>query len=208
MEYPSNSAKAKPVASPDPEERKLESVVAGPVTRRKKPLGRRFTEAFIGGDAPSVWGYVVGDVLVPAARDMLADALTQGFERMIYGEARSTGRRAASRGGQGYTSYNRYSSSTIRREDPRPPMSRRARSQHEFDEIILATRAEAEEVLDNLFQLIEKYGQATVGDLYELVDLTGNYTDDKWGWSDLRGSNVRRTRNGYLLDLPKPDPID
>jgi len=87
-------------------------------------------------------------------------------------------------------------------------MSRRGRASHDFDEIILATRVEGEEVIERLFDLVSRYEAATVADLYELVGVSGNYTDDKWGWTDVRGSGVTRVRNGYLLDLPKPEPID
>lgn len=216
--YPNNSYKAK-TAKPAKDEqevepKKVEKVVAGEVVRRKKPLGKRFAETFIGGDAKSVMGYVMMDVLLPAAKDTIADAVSQGIERMLFGEVRSTSRRTGVRpsGSNGYVSYNRYTpnSSRIpdhRREDPRNA-SRRARNSHNFDEIILPTRVEAEEVIDNLFQLLSKYDQATVSDLYDLVGVTGDYTDEKWGWTDIRGAGVTRIRNGYLLDLPKPEPLD
>lgn len=212
-QFPANSHKTR--AAPEEkqsETKKVEKVVEGDVVRRKKPLGKRFAETFFGGDAKGVVAYVVMDVLIPAAKDTVADAFSQGIERMLFGEVRSTSRRTGQRpgGGAGYTNYNRYSSprESTRREDPRNSISRRARSSHDFDEIILATRAEATEVVDRLFDLIAKYETATVADLYELVGVSGNYTDDKWGWTDIRGAGVTRVRNGYLLDLPKPEPLD
>ncbi len=87
-------------------------------------------------------------------------------------------------------------------------MSRQARAGHNFDEIILDQRAEAEEVIDKLFELVSRYDTATVADLYELVGLSATHTDHKWGWSDLHGSGVSRVRGGYLLDLPEPVPFD
>lgn len=87
-------------------------------------------------------------------------------------------------------------------------MSRRARSNHDFDEIVLETRVEAEEVIDGLFALISQYETATVADLYELLGESGNFQDEKWGWMDMRGAGVSRIKNGYLLDLPRPEPLD
>lgn len=214
--YPSNSHKSKAAAESSESERttsgekKVERVVSGDVLRRKKPLGKRFMETFVGGDARSVWNYVLLEVLIPAAKDAMADAITQGIERVLFGEVRSSNRRGTSRTG-GYVSYNRYSSPSRppwdRGRDERPPLSRRARAQHDFDEIILPTRREAEEVIDNLFNLISKYDVASVADLYDLVGITPNFTDNKWGWADIRGADVTRVRNGYLLDLPKPEPL-
>jgi hypothetical protein len=214
-EFPSNSHKlreSKPVVDPVPAEKRAEKVVEGDVVRRKKPLGKRFTETFFSGDARGVVSYVFMDVLLPAAKDAFADAIGSGLEKMLYGEVRSTSRRTGARpsGSGGFVSYNRYSSSPqgARREEPRPgAISQRGRATHDFDEIILATRAEAEEVVSRLFDIVAKYEAATVADLYELVGVAAKFTDDKWGWTDIRGAGVTRVRNGYLLDLPRPESL-
>ncbi len=206
-EFPSNSHKSKEPEAP--REPKVQKVVEGTVERRKTPLGRRLAETFMGGDAKSVSRYVVLDVLLPAAKDMVADAVSQGIERMLFGEVRSVGRRTGTRpsGSNGYVSYNRFSGPSGRREEPRQ-MTDRARARFEFDDIILPTRVEAEEVINQLFLLIQKYDAVTVADLYDSVGITPKYTDEKWGWTDLRGLGATRVRNGYLLDLTRPEPLD
>jgi hypothetical protein len=75
-------------------------------------------------------------------------------------------------------------------------------------DIVLATEADAEEVLERLFQMIVKYDVASVGDLYDAVGLNGTYEDTKWGWANLAGSGVSRVRSGYMLVLPKPVPVE
>lgn len=188
-----------------PTKKKVEKVVTSTVTRRPKPLGKKFSDTFVSGDARGVAVYVLNDVMLPAAKDMVADAVSQGIERMLFGD--STRSRPTRRGGSAYTSYNRITSAP-KRDEPRREMTRKARAAHDFDEIILESRAEAEEVLDNLYSLVSDYDVATVGDLYELVDQPSSFTDEKWGWVDLRGANITRVRGGFLLDLPKPDYID
>lgn len=211
--YPNNSSKAKTSPESAPEPKVIESVVTSEVTRRKIPLGRRLAETFIGGDARTVGGYVVLEVLVPAARDMIADAFTQGIERMIYGEVKSTSRRTGTRpsGQNGYVSYNRITQSNNRSsglgEFARREPDRRARANHDFDGIVIATRVEAQEVLKRMFDIIETYDTATVSDLYELVGITPSYTDSHWGWTELPGADIVRVRDGYLLDLPKPQSV-
>jgi len=205
--YPPNSRKPpKPV---EEEPKKIEKVIEGTVIRRKKPAWKRITESFGGGDFRTVGSYVMLEVLIPAAKDTLADVVSQGIERMLFGEARSASRRTGYRPGQGYVSYNRYGPKTQygRRDEPRNP-SRKARTTHDFDEIILSTRVEAEEVIDRLFDIVARYESASVKDLYELVGVPPNYTDDKWGWTDIRGAGVTRITGGYLLDLPKTEPLD
>ena len=72
----------------------------------------------------------------------------------------------------------------------------------------MASRTEAAEVIDRLFGLVERYGSASVADLYDMLDINKYPVDERWGWIDLRGATVTHVRNGYLLDLPKPEPIE
>lgn len=206
-QFPSNSKR--PTRARD-EPKQIQRVVEGEVVRRKTPLGRRLAQNLIGGDAQSVWGYVFGEVLIPAARNTIADAVSGGIERMVFGDSSGPTRRHSRSGGPiGHTPYHRYhGNGRSSRDEPRREISRRARATHSFDEIILKSRVEAEEVLDRLDDLIDKYDAASVADLYELVGVSGNYTDDKWGWSDIRGAAIQHVRGGYLLNLPKPEPID
>lgn len=217
--YPSNSRKAKeevPEKTVEREKRVEKPVVTGnAATRRKKPLGKRFMETFVGGsDAQSVWEYVLRDVLVPAAKDTVTQAVSEGVERLIFGEVRGRHRASSSRGSSaGYTNYQRYASphGTTRREDPREArreISRHSRATHDFDEIVLPSRVAAEEVIEELFALLEKYDEAKLSDLYDLCNISGQFTDERYGWTDLRGSRAVRVRGGYLLDLPRPHELD
>jgi len=76
------------------------------------------------------------------------------------------------------------------------------------EDIILRTRGEGEAVIASLSDLIEDYGVASVADLYDLVGITGSFTDNKYGWTNLRTASVTRVRDGFLLNLPRPTPID
>jgi hypothetical protein len=205
-QFPPNSVRAKVESEAEtPQDKKVEAVVKGEVQRRKKPLGKRFHEIFLGGDARGTAQYVVFSVLIPAAKDMLVEAGAQGIERLVYGESR---RRPAGRSpmATGHIAYNRPPAAV----SDRPPaaMSRRARTRFDFDEIILQTRGEAEEVLDRMYDLLSRYDSVSVADLYELTGVQSAHTDQKWGWVDLRGSGLTRTRQGgYVIDLPEPSPL-
>lgn len=208
--YPSNS---KIVKEEKPEKKRLDPVVTEGVSHRKKGLGKRITETFTGDDARSVGEYVLFDVIIPAAKTMISDAVGQGVERALFGDVR----RPRSSGGSrpGYTSYNRIHQSSpsgamraFEPDGPRPGLSKRARATHDFGEVVLPDRGKAEVVLERLGDTLDVYGVATVTDFYDLVGISGSYTDDKWGWYDLRGARVVRDRVGYLVDLPQPSPID
>jgi hypothetical protein len=204
-EFPPNNDKSKRSA---PADKNIEKVVSGEATRRKKSLRRQFSETFVAGDAKSAVRYVLFDVMLPAAKDMIVEAGSQGIEKLIFGESRRRGSTPPQSGATGYVNYQRMSSLTNRfSSGPDRAMSRQARSRFDFDEIVLPDRVEAEEVIDRLFDLVSRYEVATVADLYELVGLSGTHTDHKWGWADLHGAGVSRIRGGYLLDLPEPIPL-
>ena len=204
-QFPPNSVRAKVESEAEtPQDKKVEPVVKGDVKRRKKPLGKRFHEVFLGGDARGTANYVVFSVLIPAAKDMLVEAGAQGIERLVYGESR---RRPSGRvpNPTGHIQYNQPRSALDR---PPAALSRRARTRFDFDEIILQSRGEAEEVLDRMYDLLSRYESVSVADLYELTGVQSAHTDQKWGWMDLRGSQVTRTRQGgFVVDLPEPSPL-
>lgn len=207
-EFPPNSNKAKTASDSVVVDKGITRVTSEEPTRRKKPLTKQFQSTFMGGNLKNAMQYVVLGVLIPAAKDAIVDAGSQGIEKLIFGDSRRRGNKTGSP--LGYVSYNRYGSEGYR--DPRtnppaPGISHRARAQHDFDEIVLQSRTEAEEVIDRLYDLLSRFDSASVADLYELTGIKPNHVDHRWGWTDLRGSGVSRVRNGYLLNLPSPEPL-
>lgn len=204
----SKQRRAEETAEPA-ERKKLERVTSEDPVRVRKPLGRRMAESFKGDDLQSVGSFVLFEVILPEAKRLIADVFTQGIERALFG-SNSQPRSSTNRPG-GYTPYNRMSvggSSTPGRPAPAPALSTRARARHDFSEIVLTKREDAVEVLDRLQLAVEEFGMATVGDLYDLVGVTGNFNDAKWGWTTLSGSGVRMVRGGYVIDLPAPNQLD
>ena len=78
------------------------------------------------------------------------------------------------------------------------------RERYKYDDIVFDTRGEAEEVLDVLIDLIGEYGMVNLTDLYDSVGLPSNYTDEKYGWCDLRNASISGSRsNGYIIKFPR-----
>lgn len=207
-EFPSNSK------SPQTRgEKKIDPIVVNEVVSRKKPLGKRLKELLIGGDSRTAWQYVFGEVIIPQAKDMLAEAMTQGFERLIYGDSRGSSRSYRRPGGPtvGRTNYTNYAQrgnnpvGRAMRDDHGPNASMRTRS---TDEIIFATRPEAEAVLDKMYDLLNQYEMVSQADLHSMLKWPSTYTDQKWGWVDLKGSHIQRVNRGYALNLPQPESLD
>ena len=184
------------------EKKKVEKVVKGTVKTKKKSDIRKFADVFISEDATNVKSYIFSDVLVPAIKKLVADVVKDGIEMILYG---GTSRTGSSGPRSNYISYRDYSDS--RRFDERRSYDS-TRTGYSHDDIILETRGEAEEVLTRLDELIDTYGQASVADLYDLIGKTCAYTDNKYGWKNIRNAEPVRVRDGYMLKLPKVLPLD
>lgn len=204
--YPGNSQVKKERVAPNPEapQRKLERVTTSEPIKAKKTLGKRIAETFTGDDMHSVGSYLLFEVLIPAAKNMIVEGVEQGIQRMLFGDSRPSSRSGRS----SYTPYNRVgttSRNTSLREEPRT-MSRAASSTHDFNEILVASRPEAMMVVEGMIEAAEVYETVTVADFYSLVGITPNFVDNQWGWerADISVNDIRRTPQGYMFTFPKP----
>lgn len=71
-------------------------------------------------------------------------------------------------------------------------------------EVTVDSRGEAEEVFMKMQDLISEYGLVSVADFYDIVGIKGNYTDNRYGWTNIRNAESVRLRDGsYLLNYQK-----
>lgn len=180
-------------------EKKVEKVVKGAVKTKKNDM-RKFTDIFISEDASNVKSYIVMDVLVPAIKKAISDVVRNGIDMILYGDA---GRSKSSSGASKVSYRSYYDGGRDHRDAPA-----RTRTGYSYDDIILDNRGEAEDVLSRMDELVATYGIVSVADLYDLVGITGNYTDNKYGWTDIRSARVERVRDGYIIKLPKALPLN
>lgn len=200
-EYKSNSHRSKEGKTEALTDRKkVEKVVHGRVRTKPKSGVSKITDVFISEDAANVKSYIVMDVLVPAVKKAISDIVRDGIDMILYGESR--GRKSSS--ASGYVSYRDYS----RSDDRDRFRDSRSRSIYAHDDIILDSRGEAEEVLTRMDELIDTYGNVSVADLYDLVGKSSEYTDNKYGWTNIHNAEPIRVRDGYMLKLPKALPIN
>ena len=54
---------------------------------------------------------------------------------------------------------------------------------------------------------MEEYSFVRVADLYDLVGVTGLFTDNNYGWTNIRNAKIVRVRDGYKIDMPRALPL-
>ena len=205
---PNNSDKAqKNQKAQSKKGEKLKPIVKTKPIKQKRTVMMKFKESFF-GDTDNIGDYIIYDVLVPAFRGTLAD-LGVGVVEQIFGFGPS---RRSYRGGgvvrdrgKSYISYNSISNDNHRGNGR--DLDRSSRARHDFDNVIFASRGEAEDVLSHLVDMTIEYGEATVRHFYELSNIEADFTDDRYGWTNLRDAYVDRTRNGHVIVFPPTRPL-
>lgn len=196
-EFPSNSYKSKEKENDDKtvneEKKKIEKVVVGQVkTRKKSGLGNMIGN-FVSEDAHHIKSYLFKDIVIPTVKKTISEVV----DMVLFGKSKRSGSNMPR------VSYRSFY------DEPRNRYNEESRvsSVYNYDDIILESRGEAEEVLSQMIEILDTYDNVSVADLYDLVGLTGKFTDNRYGWTNLRTAEVVRVREGYMLKLPRPTPI-
>ena len=208
--FPTNSNRAKGTALPElpaPEAEKRPH--AEPVARRlsgkkQETTLQKFAHLFLADDVNDIGDYLLKDLLIPAMKDMVLSFVAAA----LWGDRRGG---LGYRGGrnQDRTSYSNLSR-TARVGSDRRQREEYARERRDFDidNIVFASRADADTMLERMEEELLDYGQVTVGYLYALMEETGPFTLEYYGWRNLSRARVRRVNNGYALELPPPVKLD
>lgn len=184
------------------EKRKLAPVVTSDKLAKKKS-GKIF--GFIDRDDLSdMIDDFFFDVLIPEVKDEFLDMVSVIIHADGY-RGRS-GKRSRDR-----KNYDKmYRSSSYRGRDDRDPDRRerrrddRDRDREDYSDIVLTYRKDAEKIVDKLHELIDETGEASIADLYQLVDITSKYTDENWGWTRTGDIGIRKVSGGFLIDVAEP----
>lgn len=202
-EFKSNSHRTKDnkedKSEPKPE-KKIEKIVSGKVKTKKKNEFTKFADNFISEDLNNIKSYILVDVLIPTIKNAVSDIVKNGIEMLLFGEVTGRKKNNASR-----VSYRNYY------DDDRSSRTSRqstSRSTYNYDEIVFDNRGEAEDVLARMDELIDTYEVVSIADLYDLVGMVGNHTDNKYGWTNISSAKILRVRDGYLIKMPRAIPLD
>lgn len=206
-DYKPNSKKYKEEQAQKQEvdKKKVEKVIHGTAKVKKKSELRKFADNFISEDVDSVKTYVIRDVVIPSVIDLVEDIVVGGIRTLLRGDSgRRESRDRRYGGSPSYVNYTRYSD----RRDDRRSSDNQTRRGYGYDDVVVNSRADAEAVIEQMDGLLDTYGMVSVADLYDLVGMSSNYTDNNYGWTNIRNAEPVRLRDGgWMIKMPRAIPI-
>lgn len=153
-------------------------------------------------DTNTIVGYLTSSV-IEVIKDGAYDVLIESVNA-VFGRTTNTRKRMGSK-----ASYKDYYEDNRRRNDSWSESKKTSNNQIRVDDITFDERGEAEKVLDALYEALGRYPTVSVADFYEFASVPNdNYTANNYGWDNLTGSRIIRTRDGYVVRLPKPFPLE
>jgi len=188
MVLESNSYKTKMENNALAEKPKAQKIVSGQAKLKKKG----FFDFLVSEDASSVKSYLLSDVLVPNIKRLIQELVTSGINQLLYGNDYKPSKSStnASR-----VSYNNFSNQTVNQP-------KRLKG-NDIIEIEVDTYTDSQNVIYQLQALVDQYNQATIADLYDLVGIDGDFTDNNYGWKDLTRVSVIPYGRKFIIRMPR-----
>lgn len=199
----------KEVANREP----VKKIVKNQPKKYKKGLVERLVVGLVGPDGIRAIGRQLNqEIVVPAIKNIVVDSITSGIQMAIFGEDRG-GRQTSTRRPGGYSSGSQYRQQvnyarTYQTASERNSETRRSRGRGVPDDYIIATRDEAIDVLAQLRDSIDRYGQVALADYLDMIGADTTYTDETQGWVDLSRARVQAVRGGFMIVFPQMERLE
>lgn len=192
----------------------FKSVVSASPKKVKRGLISRLISGVAGPDGlPGIGSYVNDEIIKPAIKNIIVDAVTSGINMVMYGEKGGPNRArhtqySGSRGGayRPNTNYGSNYRSSAPAEVERP-VTRSPRVG--VEEYVIADRYDASHVLMTLTESADRYDTVSVADYYDLIGVPSQYTDNNLGWGidAITKAVIIPHQGGYIIKFPPVEVI-
>lgn len=194
--------------SPAQERSKIEKIQMRGEVKQKRNIAGEFIDAIVNeSDGTPRTEYIYKKVIVPAISKTIfdicknvANAFLGGVELVLFGGRSASSRSSPSEGYRySYVDYTKPSYTNTSYQNTSPPKVKESP-----DSLLFDYEEDAKSTRDKMLDLIDACGRASIADLYAMLEKPSSYTDDNYGWDDLRTATIVNTRNGWLLRFPRP----
>lgn len=196
------------------EKKELKKVVSTQPKKMKRSLISRLAVGILGPEGlPSIGSYVNEEIVKPAIKNIIVDAVTSGINRLIYGDNQPRtggGRSVHSSHRSGYTPRTNYASRYPNAQpEPRDRLVSPRSSRYGVDEYVIEERFDAAHVLTSLTEQADMYDNVSVADYYDLIGVPTQFTDNSYGWTheSIIQASILPVRGGYVIKFPSVEVI-
>lgn len=201
MDFP-NKGQGQP-----PKKEPLKPVVSGAVPVTQPATKRLFR--FIFAESPRNLSSEIGkNIVVPRLKLSFQEALEGFVNGMLWGGA--VNRPGGMRSGPQFRSQAQgpqmqyHNVTQLQPQGQQSQITQRVQSTGNYEDLVVGTVQEAENLLAGLVDQLGQYNATTVGDLYELAGIATVTSDSAFGWTNLNGARITQVRGGFCLELPRP----
>ncbi len=205
-------------SSRETERPKLQGVVANAPRKVKRSLLSRLVTGLVGPEGFSgIGGYVSEEIIKPAVKNIIVDAVTSGINMIMYGDRgvppnrggryySGVDHRPRTNYSSSYSSRPTYDKSYGREPTHEPPRNNLVpkTSRYGVEEYIIQDRYDAAHVLTTLTECADRYGLVSVADYYDLIKVDSDFTDNSYGWrlDSISTARIVPVRGGYIIKFP------
>lgn len=168
------------------------------ITRKEKTFGQKLKEAVFGEDVKNVPEHVFFNIIVPNVMRMFGDTISGALNMTFRGL--NGGKSNYRDDGSPYRNYDRMYDRQRRSAAPSGDMN--------FEDYIFNNRYGVEHVIDELDDILDRYGVITAADVCTQIGKTPRSVDNKWGWRSTRDFEPVPVGEGWILSVPKARYLD
>lgn len=198
---------------------------AGTVRQHKPGIIERWATGVLGPNgAKAIFHRITSDVIMPNIKVILADSVNAATDMALFGERRQKSGSNGARGTNVGRAQN-YQNSYGNRNGSIPGVPRYAQRQRQQNgnwnnpgpgepeqqvpDYSLQNRRDANDVLNMLIGDISRFGQVSVADYKDMLDIPSEFTDHGYGWTDLSMARVVQNfgGRGFTITLPPVEII-
>jgi hypothetical protein len=162
----------------------------------------KFKDNFIKQDIHVVKDKLVDNVLIPSIKRIISDTISNGIDMILYGEVQNKNSWGFPNSSSGFSKISMIPYNSIF-EKKKPMEQQSANEVYEYGRVTVASMEAAKDVIRQMREICDLYHNVRVADLYDLVKLVPNGTDNRYGWTDFSTATFRMLPDGrYLIVTP------
>lgn len=194
------------------ERKEMNKIVAVQPKKIKRSLIGRLVSGVMGPEGlPGIGSYVNDEIIKPAIKNIIFDAITSAASMAMFGDRRGVsrgGHTPYNRGTQAHrpnTDYNRRYSGSNESEERKIARS----PKYGVDEYLITDRIDASNILVTLTEAADMYDRVSIADYYDLIGVDARHTDHNYGWTidSITRATIVPVRGGYVIKFPPTEVI-